>query len=89
MTSRSAPTACVSVGTPADNEAMPSSASALPGSLRQVRVWFGQQVVVRYEGNSLEAARYEAAMRRRFSAGRVTNEPAAAPARPLAAQDVP
>jgi hypothetical protein len=41
---------------------------------RQVRVWFGQQVVVRYEGSPADAAAYEATMRRRFAAGRVTNE---------------
>lgn len=41
---------------------------------RQVRVWFGQQVVIRYEGNPADAAHYEATMRRRFTAGRVTNE---------------
>lgn len=42
--------------------------------VRQVRVWFGQQVVVRYEGSPAEAAHYKASMRRRFTAARVTNE---------------
>jgi hypothetical protein len=45
-----------------------------PEPTRQVRVWFGQQVVVRYEGNPTDAAHYEATMRRRFAASRVTNE---------------
>jgi len=45
-----------------------------PEPARQVRVWFGQQVVVRYEGSPAEAAHYEATMRHRFTAARVTNE---------------
>jgi len=45
-----------------------------PEPARQVRVWFGRQVVVRYEGPPADAAAYEATMRRRFTAARVTNE---------------
>lgn len=45
-----------------------------PEPARQVRVWFGQQVVIRYEGSPADAAHYEATMRHRFAAGRVTNE---------------
>jgi len=53
----------------------PSGTERVPPQ-RLVRVWFGHQVVVRYEGDAVEAVRYEQAMCRRFPAGRVTNEPA-------------
>jgi hypothetical protein len=56
-----------------DVAAVPTRQPA-PEPARQVRVWFGQQVVVRYEGSPVEAAHYEATMRRRFAAARVTNE---------------
>lgn len=44
-------------------------------SKRLVRMWFGRQIVVSFQGGPADAAGYERAMRRRFAAGRVTNEP--------------
>jgi len=41
----------------------------------QVRVWFGATPIANYTAEPAAAARYEAAMRRRFAGLRVTNEP--------------
>jgi hypothetical protein len=46
-------------------------------SERRVRVWFGETAICDYTGEAEFAARYEAAMRRRFPGLRVTNEPGA------------
>ncbi|MFD7158316.1 hypothetical protein ACFV9C_27215 [Kribbella sp. NPDC059898] len=42
---------------------------------RRVRVWFGEHSIATYVAEPALAARYEAAMRRRFAGLRVTNEP--------------
>ncbi|GAA1554695.1 hypothetical protein GCM10009789_05170 [Kribbella sancticallisti] len=42
---------------------------------RRVRVWFGDTAIADYRAEPALAARYEAAMSRRFSGLRVTNEP--------------
>ncbi|HEU4946337.1 MAG TPA: hypothetical protein VFT31_04225 [Kribbella sp.] len=47
---------------------------------RRVRVWFGQYQIADYIGESPFAARYEAAMRRRFPGLKVTNEELSRPA---------
>jgi hypothetical protein len=41
---------------------------------RRVRVWFGEYQIADYVGEPAYAARYEAAMRRRFPGLNVTNE---------------
>lgn len=41
----------------------------------RVRVWFGAHPIATYVAEPALAARYEAAMRRRFSGLKVTNEP--------------
>ena len=42
---------------------------------RCVRVWFGEHTIVEHVADADYAARFEAAMRRRFASLRVTNEP--------------
>jgi uncharacterized protein (DUF924 family) len=42
---------------------------------RRVRVWFGKTAICDYTAEAEFAARYEAAMRRRFCGLRVTSEP--------------
>ena len=42
---------------------------------RRVRVWFGEHKIVEHVADAVDAARFEAAMRRRFASLRVTNEP--------------
>lgn len=44
--------------------------------LRRVCVWFGTHKIVEHIGEPAYAARFEAAMGRRFASLRVTNEPA-------------
>jgi hypothetical protein len=46
--------------------------------LHRVCVWFGEHLIADYTANPEAAAKYEAAMRRRFLSLRVTNEPASA-----------
>jgi hypothetical protein len=41
----------------------------------RVRVWFGTHVIATQIAEPALAARFEAAMRRRFASCRVTNEP--------------
>jgi hypothetical protein len=41
---------------------------------RRVRVWFGEYQIADYIGEPVYAARYEAAMRRRFPGLNVTND---------------
>jgi hypothetical protein len=41
---------------------------------RRVRVWFGEYQIADYVGEPVYAARYEAAMRRRFPGLDVTND---------------
>ncbi|QNE19950.1 hypothetical protein F1D05_21085 [Kribbella qitaiheensis] len=41
---------------------------------RRVRVWFGEHVIAQYVAEAPLAARYEQAMRRRFTGLRVTND---------------
>ncbi|WUS71051.1 hypothetical protein OG394_28665 [Kribbella sp. NBC_01245] len=41
----------------------------------RVQVWFGSHQIAVYVAPPVIAARYEAAMRRRFAGLRVTNEP--------------
>jgi hypothetical protein len=45
---------------------------------RRVCVWFGEHKIVEHVSAPDYAARFEAAMRRRFASLRVTNEPIAA-----------
>ncbi|MFC0624273.1 hypothetical protein [Kribbella deserti] len=52
-----------------------------PTSHRRVRVWFGDHPIADHVAEPLQAARYEAAMRRRFACCRVTNDPVTAPVR--------
>jgi hypothetical protein len=47
-----------------------------------VRLWFGQHQIADYIGEPASAARYEAAMRRRFPGLEITNDPM--PVRPQA-----
>jgi hypothetical protein len=63
---------------------VPGAATA--AERRRVRVWFGELVIADYRAEPALAARYEAAMSRRFRSLRVTNEPIR-PA-PLAAEDL-
>jgi hypothetical protein len=42
---------------------------------RMVSVWFGEYKIVEHVADPDYAARFEAAMRRRFASCRVTNEP--------------
>ena len=44
---------------------------------RRVCVWFGEHEIVEHIAEPAYAARFEAAMRRRFASLRVTNEPVA------------
>jgi len=44
-----------------------------------VCVWFGEHKIVEYVAEPALAARFEAAMRRRFASLRVTNEPVTVP----------
>ena len=46
---------------------------------RRVCVWFGEHKIVEHVGAPAFAARFEAAMRRRFVSLRVTNEPVVIP----------
>jgi hypothetical protein len=46
---------------------------------RLVRVWFGEHVIADCRAEPVLAARYAAAMSRRFAGLRVTNDPIAAP----------
>ena len=43
--------------------------------LRRVCVWFGEHKILEHVDEPADAARFEAAMRRRFASLRVTNEP--------------
>jgi hypothetical protein len=59
-----------------------------PGSQRRrVRVWFGDHVIADYRADADLAERYVAAMARRFTGLRITNDPVPdpdpAPYRPL------
>lgn len=45
---------------------------------RIIRVWFGQTVVAKYQAMPEPAAAYAAAMDRRYSGLRITNDPAPA-----------
>jgi hypothetical protein len=55
-----------------------SDATAVrPAGLRRVRVWFCEHVIACQVAEPALAARFEAAMRRRFPSCRVTNEPLA------------
>lgn len=45
-----------------------------PALKRRVRVWFGEHTIADYTAEPALAARYEAAMRRRSAALRVTND---------------
>jgi hypothetical protein len=47
----------------------------LPTARRRVQVWFGSHPIATYVAEPALAARYEAAMRRRFAGLRVTNNP--------------
>lgn len=49
-------------------------------SAHRVCVWFGEQKIVDHVVEPAHAARFEAAMRRRFASLRVTKEPATVPA---------
>lgn len=49
--------------------------AALPVARRRVQVWFGSHPIATYVAEPALAARYEAAMRRRFAGLRVTNVP--------------
>lgn len=51
----------------------------LPTDRRRVCVWFGSHPIASYVAEPAPAARYEAAMRRRFAGLRVTNEPIGMP----------
>lgn len=51
----------------------------LPTGRRRVRVWFGSHAIATYVAEPALAARYEAAMRRRFAGLRVTNVPTGMP----------
>jgi hypothetical protein len=42
---------------------------------RRVRVWFGEHTLVEHVADPTRAARFEAAMRRRFASLRVSNDP--------------
>ena len=44
---------------------------------RRVRLWFGRHQIADYIGELASAARYEAAMRRRFPGLDITNQPLA------------
>ncbi len=44
---------------------------------RRVRLWFGRHQIADYIGEPASAARYEAAMRRRFPGLDITNHPLA------------
>jgi len=44
-----------------------------------VCVWFGEHKIVEHVAEPTHAARFEAAMRRRFASLRVTNEPVTVP----------
>jgi hypothetical protein len=44
---------------------------------RRVRLWFGRHQIADYIGEPSSAARYEAAMRRRFPGLDITNQPLA------------
>jgi len=46
-------------------------------SLQRVCVWFGEHKIVEHVAETMDAARFEDAMRRRFASLRVTNEPVA------------
>lgn len=46
---------------------------------RRVRVWFGSHVIVDYRAEGALAERYAAAMGRRFSGLRITNDPVPVP----------
>jgi hypothetical protein len=46
-------------------------------SLQRVCVWFGEHKIVEHVAETMHAARFEDAMRRRFASLRVTNEPVA------------
>jgi hypothetical protein len=52
-----------------------SAGAALAVPDRCVRVWFGEHKIVEHVAAPDYAARFEAAMRRRFASLRVTNEP--------------
>lgn len=62
-----------------------------PAGVERVRVWFGTHVVADYVADPLAAARYAAAMRRRFAGLRVTNDHmgSATAAEKLAARPLP
>lgn len=49
--------------------------STYGSSRRHVRVWFGPHVIAQKVTGVVAAAHYEAAMKRRFAALQVTNEP--------------
>jgi alkanesulfonate monooxygenase SsuD/methylene tetrahydromethanopterin reductase-like flavin-dependent oxidoreductase (luciferase family) len=53
---------------------MELTASQQAGPARLVRVWFGLHVIASHTDTEAAAARYEAAMRRRFASCRVTND---------------
>ncbi|GAA1616779.1 hypothetical protein GCM10009789_83490 [Kribbella sancticallisti] len=47
-----------------------------PPAVRQIQVWFGKHAFIDHlEPDPVEAAVYEAAMRRQFASCRVTNTP--------------
>jgi hypothetical protein len=50
---------------------------------RRVRVWFGEHMIADYRAEPALAARYAAAMSRRFAGLRVTNDPIAPPSATL------
>jgi hypothetical protein len=54
------------------------SSQLQPQNEHRVRVWFGHTAIADYRAAPAVAARYEAAMSRRFAGLRVTNEPIAA-----------
>jgi hypothetical protein len=53
-----------------------TAATELAPPDRRVCVWFGEHKIVEHVSTPDYAARFEAAMRRRFASLRVTNEPA-------------
>ncbi|GAA1711567.1 hypothetical protein GCM10009745_69580 [Kribbella yunnanensis] len=53
---------------------MTSPGRHAPPTERRVRVWFGEHLIAEHVGNAVDAADYEAGMRRRFASLRVTNE---------------
>jgi hypothetical protein len=51
----------------------------MSGERRRVRVWFGNHVIADYRAEADLAERYVAAMSRRFTGLRITNDPVPEP----------